>query len=122
MQKGGPRILLYRALGIVMVALGVIGAFLPVMPTTVFLIVAVWAFAKSSPELAEKIRNHPRFGPPVRRWEERRAIPRAAKTAAVVSMAGSAAIVWLLASAWVGAGVSAVLICVAAYVVSRPSA
>lgn len=121
MQRDAIRIGLFRALGGVMVALAFAGIFLPVLPTTPFLIVAVWAFARSSPELAERLRNHPRFGPYITRWEARRAIPRSAKAASVIGMAASYGL--LLAAhrgPWVNGGVAAVLLCVAAYVLSRP--
>lgn len=121
LQRGAVRIAFYRALGGLMVALAFAGVFLPVLPTTPFLIVAVWAFARASPELADRLRAHPRFGPHITRWEQRRAIPRSAKAASVIGMSASYAL--LLAAhrgPWVNGGVAAVLLCVAAYVLSRP--
>lgn len=122
MQRLGIRVALYRVLGGVMVALAFAGAFLPMLPTTPFLLVAVWAFARSSPELAERLRRHPRFGPYIVRWEEKRAIPPSGKAASIFGMSISYAL--MLAAhrgLWVNVGVGAVLLCVAAYVLSRPS-
>ncbi|MCP5152927.1 MAG: YbaN family protein [Ectothiorhodospiraceae bacterium] len=87
----------YLVLGWVCVALGVIGAFLPVMPTTVFLLVAAWAFARSSPRWHRWLREHPRFGAVIRGWEEHRAMPRRAKRIALTTLAGSYAVTatWL---------------------------
>jgi uncharacterized membrane protein YbaN (DUF454 family) len=51
------------AAGLVNVALGVIGIFVPGMPTTVFLLVAGWFFARSSPRLHRWLHQHPRLGP-----------------------------------------------------------
>ena len=61
----------YIAIGCVMVALGVVGIFLPLLPTTPFLLVAVWAFARSSPRLEAWLIHHPKLGPPLRDWRGR---------------------------------------------------
>ena len=77
----------YLVLGLALVAIGFIGAFLPVLPTTPFLILAAACFARSSERLEAWLLDHPRFGPLLRAWRERGAIPRRAK---VMAVAGSA--------------------------------
>jgi hypothetical protein len=96
----------YLALGFLFVGLGVIGAFLPVMPTTVFLIGALWAFSMSSKRLEDWLLHHPRFGPRLVEWRAHRVIPLRAKLFAWGSMAASLAImiavrvpVWAIATA-----------------------
>jgi len=79
----------YFALGWTCVGLGIIGAFLPLLPTTIFLIVAAWAFAKSSPRWHQWLREHPRFGHLIRGWEEHHAMPRRAKRVAWATLAVS---------------------------------
>ena len=61
---------IWLVLGCVMVALGVIGAFLPVMPTTIFLILAVGCFSRSSPGLEKWLLDSPTYGPSLRAWRE----------------------------------------------------
>lgn len=117
------RVLFYRAIGLVAVALAAIGVALPVMPTTVFLLIALWAFARGSPELADRLRQHPTYGRFIRDWEERGAIPTRAKIAAVAMMTLSWGIVaYTTRNAWLAGGVGAILACAGAYVVSRPAA
>ena len=84
--------LLYLALGWSCVLLGLIGAFLPLLPTTVFLLIAAWAFARSSPRWHTWLREHARFGEAVRAWEEHHAMPRRAKRIAFVALAASYAL------------------------------
>jgi len=76
----------YWVLGWFNVALGMIGAVLPLMPTTVFLIIAAWAFARSSPKYHQWLRNHPRFGTMICCWEDHHAMPQRAKRIAWLTL------------------------------------
>ena len=92
---------LYRILGYLAVALGAIGAVLPIMPTVPFLLLAVYFFARSSPALEQKILDHPHWGPQVKDWRERRAISRSSKTIAIGAMAtGSVFTYFTLGHPW----------------------
>lgn len=120
---GRVAVVAYRALGLVFVALAIAGAFLPLLPTTVFLIVAAWAFGKSAPQLRARLYAHRRFGPILEAWDERGAIPPRAKAAAVFGMGLSLVVVTLTASSpWIPLVVGGVLSLCALYVLSRPSA
>ncbi|MEC7399651.1 MAG: YbaN family protein, partial [Pseudomonadota bacterium] len=85
---------LYKGLGFVALGLGAIGAALPIMPTVPFLLLAVYFFARSSPELEQRILDHPHWGPHVKDWRERRAISRRSKTMAIGAMATGAVFTW----------------------------
>jgi uncharacterized membrane protein YbaN (DUF454 family) len=74
-------------LGWFSLVVGIIGAFLPVMPTVPFLLIAVWAFAKSSPRLSVRIMRNPTFGPQIRAWRRNGSIGRKAKAWAILAMA-----------------------------------
>lgn len=80
---------LYLAGGFVCIALAVIGAILPLMPTTVFVILAAYCFARSSPKLEARLLGHPRFGPHIVRWRDKGAISRTGKRAAAAAFAVS---------------------------------
>ncbi len=71
------------------IGLGIVGIFLPGLPTTVFLLIALWAFSKSSLRFHTWLWNHPRFGPPVRDWHNHQIIPLKAKLLAVMMMSVS---------------------------------
>ena len=110
-------------LGFTFVGFGVAGVFLPLVPTTPFLLVALACFARSSPALHEWLINHRTLGPYIVDWERDRSIPLAAKFLSVIMM--SASLVWLAVgtdapaiAVWVTGGV---LACVAAYIVTRPT-
>jgi len=76
----------YLAAGFALLGLGIIGAFLPVMPTTIFIILAAWCFGRSSPRLERWLLEHPRFGPSLTAWRREGAIPRRAKAYATGGM------------------------------------
>jgi uncharacterized membrane protein YbaN (DUF454 family) len=112
------------AFGWINVALGLIGVAVPGMPTTVFLIVALWAFSKSSERFQRWLWFHPRFGPPIRGWHRHRVIPLRAKVVAAAMMAASLALVSAIyAETWVlPALLAAVMVPACAYIWSRASA
>lgn len=67
-------------------ALGVIGIFLPLIPTVPFLLLAAFCFARSSERLHHWLLSHPTLGPPIEDWNRSGAIRRRAKWAATVSV------------------------------------
>lgn len=115
---------LFLVLGLIFTALGVVGAFLPLLPTTVFLILAGACFAKSSPRLEAWLMQHKRFGPTLRAWRDHGAIPRRAKAMACVGMAVGFAVFILTVHPrfWLAIAVALALVACAAFVLSRPSA
>jgi uncharacterized protein len=116
------RRLLFLA-GWLFVAIGIVGIVLPGLPGTVFLILAAWCFARSSPRFERWLLDHPRLGPPVRRWRESGAIPPAAKGIACASLALSWTILFATLPRTDAAVALAVLfVAVAAYIVTRPNA
>lgn len=118
----GDRRLALRAIGVAATGLAVAGVVLPIVPTTPFLLVAAWAFGRSSPRLEAWLRSHPRLGPPLMNWEQRRAIPRSAKAAALASLPVSTVLVHAAgAGTGVTAGVGVALAGVGAWIVTRPS-
>lgn len=80
---------LYLTGGVVSTALGVIGIFLPIVPTVPFLILAAFCFARSDPALEARIMNHPVYGPPIRTWREKGAVSRRGKVAATFAFSAS---------------------------------
>lgn len=114
---------LWFGLGWVMVALGLIGALLPVMPTTIFLILAMWCFSKSSPRFEAWLLQHPRYGQVLRLWREQGAVSRKGKGFAAAGMALGYVLFFIGAHpSWkLAVGVGLFFIASAAYVLSRPS-
>jgi len=76
----------YFILAWVFFALGAIGVILPVLPTTPFMILALWAFAKSSKRFHHWLYHHKLFGSMLQKWEEHRVIPLQAKILSVSMM------------------------------------
>lgn len=106
--------ILYRIAGFFFIGLGVIGALLPVVPTTPFLILAASCFAKSSEKLHSWLLNSPAFGPTIRKWEEERCVTPMTKFIASSSIVGFGgfSVLYVLHGKpmlqWIGVGVLAV--------------
>ena len=108
-------------LGFLSIACGIAGVLLPLVPTTPFLLLAAFSFARSSPRLHSWLMTHPRLGPPIADWNAHGAINRRAKIMAVGVMVAT-----LFLSAAMGlSGMhllvqGAVLCAAAAFVLTRP--
>jgi hypothetical protein len=90
---GALRRWLLLGLGLATTGLGIVGAFLPVLPTTPFLLVALWAFARSSRRFHDWLFHHRLFGPSLQRFQRERSVPLTVKLVAWGSMAASLAYV-----------------------------
>ena len=82
------------ALAAMSLGLGIIGIFVPGLPTTVFVLISAWAAARSSPRFAAWLDAHPRFGPIIRNWRDNGAVSRRAKWSATLVMSLSALILF----------------------------
>ena len=115
----------FLAVGWLGVVLGVIGLFTPVMPSTVFMILALWAFSHGSQRFHDWLFNHRVFGPALRAWCTHRVIPVRAKWFAVGGMVVSLVIVLVTAPMGPGPLLPAVYggIClvVSLFILTRPS-
>ncbi|MFX6610153.1 YbaN family protein, partial [Acinetobacter baumannii] len=83
------RTLFWRTLVVIFITLGIIGAILPGMPTTVFLILAAWAASKGWPQMDAWLLNHPKYGPTLQDWRANGTVPRKAKWIATIMMTAS---------------------------------
>lgn len=103
---------LWALAGGVALALGVIGIVLPLLPTTPFVLLAAFSFARSSVRYEHWLLTHPRFGPMVHDWRAYRAVPLRAKQLAWVMMVASSALAWWTLPArvhWIPAACCAVV-------------
>ena len=76
-----------RTVAVVFFAIGIVGIFLPILPTTPFILIAAACYARSSVRFYNAMMNHPKLGPPLRRWKEKGAISRKNKKAALSILA-----------------------------------
>ena len=82
--------LFYGGLGVLFFGLGFAGVFLPVLPTTPFMLLALWAFSRSSTRLHNYLWTHPKFGPPLQDWKKHGALPWKVKLSSIAVMSISA--------------------------------
>src|SRR5688572_12689768 len=85
LRWSGRRIL-YFGLGWMFFVLGLIGAVLPVVPTTPFMLLAAWAFSNSSRRFEQWLLEHRWFGPGIKRWREHRVVPAKVKRVSYATM------------------------------------
>ena len=98
---------LYMALGFFCVGMAYIGFVVPGIPFSIFLVIAAWAFAKSSERMHNWLYNHPWFGEFLTNWTSKQVFPTKGKYAMILVMASSLAFLWfstenVKAAAWSG--------------------
>jgi uncharacterized membrane protein YbaN (DUF454 family) len=86
--------LLWVAVGASALATGIVGIVVPLLPTTPFVLLAAFCFARGSTRCEAWLVAHPRFGPIVRNWRERRVIPLRAKQLAWAMMTLGSVVAW----------------------------
>ena len=121
MIASGFRRLLWLLLAYATLTLGVIGIFVPGLPTTPFVLLSAYAAAHGSARLHAWLLAHRRFGPLIRDWQAEGAVSRRAKWLATVMMAAAAIVMFLSAPRWwMAATGTAIMVLVDAWLWLRP--
>jgi uncharacterized membrane protein YbaN (DUF454 family) len=108
-------------IGLLSIVLGALGIFVPLLPTTPFLLLAAFAFANSSERMHQWLLDHNIFGPLIDDWRQYRAISRRAKIVSILSMVAIILISALMsAPTYVVVIQALVLSATATFVLSRP--
>ena len=113
----------YFIFGWVFVGAGIIGIFLPVLPTTPFMILALWMFSKSSVRFHNWLYSHRLFGPPLQKWADYRVVPPVAKmaSASMMSLSYLYIIFYTDIPWWGNIMIGALMLYTAWYILSKPS-
>lgn len=108
-------------LGLIATACGMAGVVLPLVPTTPFLLLAAYAFARGSPRLHAWLLGHPRLGPLIENWQRHGCIDPRTKIISVIVMGGTFLMSWIIgAGSTVLTIQAAVLAGAATFVLTRP--
>ena len=117
-----PRRVVWFTIGATALAIGGIGVVLPVLPTTPFVILAAFAFAKSAPSFALRLETSRTFGPMIADWRAHGAIAPRFKGLAIVMMVGALSISIVLSVSTLVLAIQAICMAIAAaFILSRPS-
>ncbi|PYF83413.1 hypothetical protein DFP75_102509 [Marinomonas alcarazii] len=120
MLMQGKRIL-YLMLGWFSLITGIIGIFLPLLPTTPLVLLAAWCFSKSSERFHIWLIEHKFFGPIINDWQSSDGIPKKARNRAIIFMwAGMAISIFIVSRIWATIGLVFIGMCVTTYLLRLP--
>lgn len=110
-------------LGVFFLILAVIGLLLPLIPATPFALLSAYFFSKYSPTIHQWLLGLPYLGPAIQEWSATQVIRPRAKLMAIICMSFSFILVTLhpLPPAWAKITASAILICIAIFILTRKS-
>ncbi len=111
---------LWMAAGIVCFVLGWVGMVMPVMPGFVFLLGALYCFARGNPRWEARLLDHPTYGRALKDWRKHRRIARKSKIAALVCMAVAGAVTGMMVGYPVAIAPIAIMTLVAGWIWTRP--
>lgn len=113
----------YFLLGWCFFGLGAVGTVVPGLPTTPFMLLALWAFARSSQRFHDWLYSHRLFGPPLRQWHSHGVIPYKAKMLAIATMAASFAYLafFTALNPWLKGAIALVMLYGAVFILTKPS-
>lgn len=113
----------YTFFGILFVVIGFIGIFLPLLPTTPFLLLALICFSKGSEKFHSWLYNHPKLGKPIRDWEQSGSIPLRAKLLATIMLTFSGIFIYprTYIPTWGKIGFSITAVSVMLFIWTRPT-
>jgi len=113
----------YLLLGMLFFGLGAVGTVVPGLPTTVFMLLALWSFSHSSSRFHDWLYNHHLFGPPLQQWRRYRVIPRRAKMLAIIMMVTSLVylVLFTATSVWLKWATALVMLYGAWFILTKPS-
>lgn len=121
-KTSAPMRAVWIVLGLLALGLGALGVVLPLLPTTPFVLLAAFAFARSSERLHAWLLRHKVFGPLIQNWNENGSISRRAKIVSAISMAGVFLISVALNAKPIVLIIQAIVLSAsAAFVLSRPA-
>jgi len=123
LARSRPVRFVYGGLGFLFLGLGIVGVFVPLLPTTINLILAAFFFFRSNERMYRWMIGHPRFGPALRDYRAGLGIPRKAKVWAVCAIAATFSVtIFLAVDSAVGIAVMvAIALAICAYILTRPT-
>ncbi|MFP1732360.1 DUF454 family protein [Lonsdalea quercina] len=108
-------------LGWIAVVLATLGVVLPILPTTPFLLLAAWCFARSSPRFHYWLLHRSWFGGYLRHWQQHRALPPGVKVKALVVIVATFALsIWMVNIPWVRGLLLVVMACLLIFMLRLP--